>query len=335
MKLTALILFIFSSTICYGQGVRFQLYRTKACSTVEKLDSSYSLYKIGKMLDTSYLPKSGTVYLPGPGKYGVLGVGPIIDTVFDIRGTGLFIARLREPDAGLYITGATDTPPLYTRCDSLLDGYQEYQYPNGDLKMRGTFRKGRPKDSIVTFYPGRRMEERIIISPKVVLIEEFDEAGHKIKVAHNQNKSFMTYREYRWEEYFPDGKIKRKESSIKDVVRIEEFYPGGQLKLKQTKKDRLEYYEDGKLNVSYSWKNIEKGKDHWNTYKIYQIKYDHEGKILQSTIFEDWGYITSQPKLDIKESDWIVKVEKYRKGEVDFSVEGMDTKDYIKKYPVE
>jgi hypothetical protein len=311
------------------------LYRTKACSTVEKLDSTYALYKIGAKLDADYVPKSGIVHLPGPGRYGVFASGPIIDTVFDIRDTGLFIARFKEPDMGLYITGATDTPPLYSRCDSLLNGYQEYKYPNGDLKMQGTFRKGRPKDSIVTFYPGRRMGKRIIISPKIVLIEEFDEAGHKIKIEYNQNKSFMSYWEYRWEEYFPDGEIKRKESLIKGIVRIEEFYPGGQLKLKQTKKDRLEYYEDGKLNVSYSWKNIKKEKDHWNTYKIYQTKYDQEGKVLQSTIFEDWGYIISQPKLDIEESDWIVKVEKYNKGKMIFSVTDMDTKDYIKKYSTE
>src|SRR5579862_5407649 len=114
MKLTVLILFISCSNICFGQSVRFQLYRTKACSTIEKLDSSYWVYKVGALFDTSYSPKSGIAYLPGPGKYGVSGIGPIVDTVFDIRDTGLFIARLREPDAGLYITGAFDTPPLYT-----------------------------------------------------------------------------------------------------------------------------------------------------------------------------------------------------------------------------
>lgn len=314
MKLISFVVFTTISTICYGQEVRFQLYLTKACSIVEKLDSSYSLYRIDENLEKGYASKSGTVQLPSPGRYGIYVLsGHVLDTVFDIRDTGLFIARCKEPEEGLYITGTTDTPPLYSRCDSLLNGYQEYHYANGSLKMRGTFRDGYPKDSIITFYPGRKMQKRIVISPKVVLIEVFDEAGNIVRVEHNEHKSFMTYREYRWADFFPNGKIKRKESSINRVVRIEEYYPGGQLKLRQTKRSRLEYYENGQLKVSYSWKNTtEEKNDNWKTYTVYKTEYDDEGRLLQLTVFEDWGYISSQPKLDIERSDWIVKIEKYK-----------------------
>lgn len=83
-----------------------------------------------------------------------------MDTVFDIRDNGLFVVRYKDPNMGLNITGEADTPPLYSRCDSLLNGYQEYQYPNGTLKMRGTFINGYLKDSIVTFYQNGKMKKK-------------------------------------------------------------------------------------------------------------------------------------------------------------------------------
>ena len=67
--------------------------------------------------------------------------------------------RFKEAKIQLYVTGAFDTPPVYVKCDIEINGYQEDYYDNGVLKMRGNFKNGRAKDSLVTFYPNGNLEK--------------------------------------------------------------------------------------------------------------------------------------------------------------------------------
>ncbi len=172
-------LLVFGSNFCFGQGAKFQLFLTKACTTVEKLDTSYCLRPFSNS-DTVYFPQKGIVYLPAKGKYLInFNAGPIVDSsLIEIRDTGLFILRYKESKIQRYLSGATDTPPVYVMCDSLINGYAEDFYPNGNPKIRGNFDKGRPKDSIVTFYPTGKVEKSINILPKMVNIEEYDSSGN-------------------------------------------------------------------------------------------------------------------------------------------------------------
>ncbi len=336
IKHIAFILLVLSSIVCSGQGVRFQFYRTKACSTIEQLDTAYSLFKIPRVFDTSYTPKAGTVYLPVPGRYGIFSNGPLIDTVLDICDTGFFVFRFKEPDHGLYVTGAFDEPALYSRCDSLLNGYQEYHSPNGDLEMRGTFKGGYRMDSVVTFYPNGQTRKRVMRYPKVIIITEFDSLGHKISVDANQNKSFMTYRESHHEEFYPDGKIKRKESSVKQIKRMKEFYSNGRLKLIQTKNYRTEYYDNSLKKITWTWTYKRDHVSHSKDFTICKTEYDTAGQISRkTTYYQGWIFLVPQPNLALKRSDWIVSFEKYEGGNKVFLVEDMDTKEFIKKYPDE
>jgi antitoxin component YwqK of YwqJK toxin-antitoxin module len=325
-------------SLCSAQRVRFQFYRTRACTTVEKLDTDYALYKIPGSLDSDYSPKKGSVYLPKPGRYGISFVnGPLVllDTVFDIRDTGLFVFRYKEPDHGLYLTGAADTPPLYTRCDEELNGYQEYYYHNGILEMRGTFRRGNSKDSIVTFYSNGKTQKRIIAFPKTIVITEFDSTGNLSRIRRSQNKNWMTYLEYRQEDFYPNGTIKRKESSIKKIIRIETFYSNGQLKLKQTKRYRTECYTNGIKSITYRWKVRRDHIMHTKDFTIYRTSYDTTGAITRKTIYEARNYYRDQPDFFLSNSDRIVSDEKFEGGKPILLVEDIETEDYLKKYPEE
>ena len=323
---------IVSCNTCFAQG-KFQLYLTKACSTVERLDSSYYLMPLNNP-DMAYFPKKGIVHLPNKGRYLIsFNEGPILDSnMIEIKDTSLVVYRLKESKIQRYLSGALDTPPVYTECDSLLNGYAEDFYPNGNLKIRGNFIKGYPKDSVVTFYATGKLEKRVNILSKVVNIEEYDISGNLIKLSHNQNKSFMTYSEYEWIEYYLDGKVKTDLSSVKRIINIKEFYPTGQLKILQTKNKRIEYYENGNESLTYHWHgkkdDIEKNK---LDFTVKEIKFNRNGQMLQSAIFEDWGYFGYPPKLDISKSDWLVSFKKYKDGKEILVVKDMDTKEFIKK----
>jgi antitoxin component YwqK of YwqJK toxin-antitoxin module len=336
VKYLTFILLMISCGLCKGQGVKFKFYLTKVCGNIEELDTSYYLSPVNQ-LDTSFFPKAGITYLPKTGRYLIgFNRGPLLDSsIVDIRDTGLYILRYKEPEIQLFITGATDRPPIYVNCEHPINGYQEAVYPNGNLKMRGNFVNGYQKDSLVTFYPTGGVQKRIIVLRKIINIKEYDSLGNLIKVSHNQKKSFMTYWEYEWITYFPDGKIKSTESSIKRVIRIKEFYPSGQVKVTQTKKSRIEYYENGVKAITYNWKHKRKkfGGQHSKDFTVWTVKYDEKGQILQSAVYEEWNYSDPQPQLDISRADWIRSIQKYKDGNKIFAIQDIDIKEYLKAYP--
>lgn len=167
----------------------------------------------------------------------------------------------------------------------------------------------------------------------MITIEEYDSSGSLIKLSHNQNKSFMTYWEYRWIEFYPNGKVKSDQSSAKRIIKIDEFYPTGQLKVRQTKNSRIEFYENGTKSITYNWHSkkddIEKNA---KNFTINKREYDRSGQILQSAVFQDWNYFSYQPKLDISKSDWIINFKKYKDGKEISTVKDIDTKEFVKKY---
>ncbi|MDB5146899.1 MAG: hypothetical protein JWQ57_919 [Mucilaginibacter sp.] len=329
-----ILLLISCGNFCFGQGARFQFYLTKACGTVEKLDTSYYLMPLNRP-DTGYAPQKGTVYLPAKGKYVIwVTTGPLLDSPFiEIKDTSLFVFRYKEPKIQQYISGAFDSPPIYVRCDSAVNGYAEDFYPNGKIKMRGNFREGYQKDSLVTFYPNGKMERRNTSSSKSTNMEEYDTAGNLIKLRRGQRGSFMTYLEYRSTEFYPNGKVRLKESSIKRVVTIEEFYPNGNLKLKQTKRDRTEYYENGEIKVIYTWRAKKDGSDRRKKdFTICKSEYNNQGQILRSVNFDVWNDSLPQPELDIFKSDKIKSVKEYKDGKETSAIENIYPKEYLDKY---
>jgi len=335
MKYIWLFLLCVLINLCSGQTIRFKLYRTKACTTDQKLDSNYSLYKIPGNLDTSYRPKGGVVHLPGLGKYGIRTLGPLIETVFNIKDTGLFVFQFKEPDHGLILTGATDTPPLYSRCDSLLNGYQEYYYPNGTLEMRGVFKQGYPQDSIVLFYNNGNLKSRTIKSHKTVTVTDFDNLGNKLRFYTGENKSFMIYHEYQVINFYPNGKIKRQESLMKYIRRIRVYYPDGSVKSDLSKTKKVEYFPNGQIQFIYKWRDMtEHKKDNWKTFVIDRKEFDKNGALLRSSEYQEWGTIIHQPNIDVYHSDWINSDEKYENGKKIFSIKDMDPRIYRQKYPV-
>jgi antitoxin component YwqK of YwqJK toxin-antitoxin module len=337
MKLIVLMLCLLFSHICYSQTYRFQLYRTAACKTSSYLDSDYALYKIPGSIDTDYYPKAGTVYLPGPGRYGLeLGDAPTVDTVFDIRDTGLFVFKYKEPDVGFYYSTAVDDFGRYMSCGKEIQGYFECRYSDGKMKMKGNFVDGVARDSLLTYYSNGQLKTRWRRFKRYHEVEAFDSIGHKEEILTGENGSFMTYHWRKAKEFFPDGKIKLVASNVKHIGLIREYYPNGQIKIEQTTKHRFEFYENGRPKVTYTWKKHidrvvppEKGR---KDFTVKQTNYDPDGGILQIMIFEVNDVFGLPPKLEIDEYDWVDRLTKYNDGKVVFEIKDMDAKEYLKKY---
>jgi antitoxin component YwqK of YwqJK toxin-antitoxin module len=328
MKYLTVLVFVFSWAFCFGQGVRFQLYRTGPCTTVEQLDTAYSLFKAPYRFDTGVFPKKGIVYLPGIGKYRIYFMeGPFADTTIDIRDTGLFVFRYREPDFALY-SGGLDRPPVYKNCRNLINGYFEAFYPNGKIMIRGDFVSGYPKDSLVRYYANGGLKSRERIFKKEADFEEFDSLSRRTSIERDQNGK------YKSTEFFPDGSIKLKETTINNIHKITEYYPNGHLKINQTGRRRIEYLENGYKKIVFRWrKKLELFEPHRkgvHDYTIHNIEYDENGKIQQIAVYEVWLKSGLPPMLELEKADWLVSLKKFKNGKEVSSVSDINMKNYKK-----
>lgn len=336
MRYITFILWFSICEFCSAQNIRFQLYRTAACTVTEKLDTEYSIYKIPGSLNANYYPKSGTVYLPGPGKYKVeLYRGPIIDTIFNIKDTGLVVYHYKDPLIGYYWGGGVDMPPQYWKCGTLMEGYQEDFYANGSLKMRGNFANGFIKDSIVTFYLNGRTEAKQFLKSHMIYTTGFDSLGRVKRVSRYQDK-FGSYAEYEWTEFFPSGKVKEKKSDLKRVISIAQYYSNGQLKLEQTNDHRVEYYPSGIKKVNYTWKHTEDSLERKigeSSFTVYKKEYDRRGQIQLLIVYDSWFIHDPQPDFFTTKETPMESITKYKKGRPIFTVKGDDADAYIAKNP--
>ena len=198
--------------------------------------------------------------------------------------------------------------------------------------MRGNFKNGNPKDSLVTFYPNGNLKKQLAHMPRIVILKEFDSLGNLASLTNTENKGFMVYREYTEKTFFPNGAVASEESSVKHVVRRLEFYPSGQIKLKQTKSYRIEYYANGLKSEEYKWKFKSDRVGEMGDFTVYRTTYDQNKQVLQSAVYEDWGYYTPQPHISISKSDWIVSFIKYKVGKEILVIKDIDTKEFLIKY---
>lgn len=325
------ILFLTTLNSVYGQGIKFQIKRINPCDRIGKIDSSD--YYLSDNLDSTYYGESGVVKLPKPGIYNVhFSTYRDIDfPKINIQDTGLFVYTFHEPKIILRSYGMHPRF-VYESCGKLINGYDEDYYSNGNIRIRGNFQEGKPKDSVVTFFSNGIPQKRLTFLPKEIFIEEFDTSANLIKVSHNSNKSYYLT-DFNTTEYYTNGKIKRHESNIKRLAIIKEFYPNGQLKIVQTKKYRNEYYENGNKEITITWKRKKvkeiKGEYRFD-FKTHKTKYNLDGEKVEEIVYEDWRLLQPQPRLEVSSSDWINKWTKYENNKKIIVANEVAPKDYFK-----
>ncbi len=316
---------------CRGQQVRFQIKRVNQCDEVGKIDSSY--YFLTDDKDSIYNNESGTVLLPRTGKYNIhYWSDPETDfPTIIIKEEGPFIYTHPEPKIVIRSYGM-HAHYIYETCGKAIEGFQEDYYANGNARIRGTFVNGNPKDSLVTFYFNGVTKRRLTYLPKEIFIEEFDSKSNLVKVSHNSNKSYYLT-DYKTTEYYPTGQVRLKESNLNRLVTIEEFYPDGKIRIIQTKKSRIEYYENGNKKIDYTWKrkkHKQAPRKHRFDYTVTKKMFDETGMLLEVQNYDYWGLYQPQPKLEFSNSDWINRWVKWDNGKEIIIANDKDTEKYFK-----
>jgi len=346
MKYLFLILIVFNVLFLRGQSVKFQLQRIDPCEKVFKIDT-FDYYLRDDLSDSIYFPDyekaTGTITLPKVGKYtlNTYDIDPKTSTKIEIQDTGTFIYKIIEPKIILRTYNYLHPPSLYEICGKLAEGYQEDFYPNGNIRIRGNFSKGNPKDSIISFYSNGAVKTRIRFPPKELIIENYDSLNHliKIKSGNNYNPYFTPGKDvhYKITEYFTTGKIKRSESKTGYIITFKEYYSNGLLKAEQAKNFLKEYYENGKKKIVCTW---ERKKDSdINSYSniISKIMFNKSGKVLEKQIYVQWELLESiyeyQPDIEILKSDWIIEWTKSEKGKIIKIAKDISTEKYLKLQP--
>jgi antitoxin component YwqK of YwqJK toxin-antitoxin module len=334
MRKLLVLLLLLTFHFSRGQVVRFQIKRVTQCDKDGKIDSSY--YYLTDYKDSIYKNESGTVLLPKTGKYIIHNWSePDTDfPIININEEGLFIYTLYEPKIVMRSYGMHPRY-VYEICGMAIDGFQEDFYSNGNLRIRGNFIKGKPKDSLVKFYSNGVTKRRLTYLPKEIFIEEYDSLSNLEKISHNSNKSYYLT-DYKTTEYYPNGKIRLKESHIDRLVKIEEYYANGQVKIVQTKKGRTENHENGNKKIVYTWKRKKQkvipGEYNFD-YSITKKIFDETGLLLQVQVYDYWGLYQPQPILELSKSDWISKWVKWDNGKEIIVAIDVDTKKYFKNNP--
>ena len=329
-----LIVLLLAFHFCQGQQVRFQIKRISPCDSIGKIDSSW--YYLSDYLDSTYHSESGTVILPKIGAYNVhfWTYRDLLFPQITIHDTGLMVYSFYEPKIVLRSYGMHPRF-VYENCGKLINGYDEDYYSNGNLRIRGNFQEGKPKDSLVTFYSNGVTQKRLTYLPKEVFIEEYDSLSNLTKVSHNSNKSYYLT-DYRTTEYYPGGQIRLKESNIDRLVKIEEYYPNGQVKIVQTKKERTEYHVNGQKKIVYTWKRKKQkvipGEYNFD-FTITKKIFDETGLLLEVQVYDYWGLYQPQPRLEFSKSDWINKWVKWDNGKEIIVASDVDTEEYFKSNP--
>jgi hypothetical protein len=221
---------------------------------------------------------------------------------------------------------------VYEDCGKAINGYNEDFYTNGNIRIRGNFRDGRPKDSVVTFFTNGITEKRMTFLPKEIFIQIFDSSGNLTEASHNSNRSYYLT-EYDNTKYFSNGKIRRHEIRNKTWISDKEFYSGGQLKTILTKNYCKKYFENGDIEIIYNWKRkkVKEFREKRFQFRVIKTTYDLDGNKTEEVSYDYWQREFLQPTLEIAGAEWIHDWVKYSKKEITIIAHEISTDEYFHK----
>lgn len=306
MKLKSLILLLFLCCNIGNGQVQFQLQRITPCNSQPYIEKETYFLRDATDTEKSYSNfESDVITLPYPGKYIVQRVTEpdLQDYIVELK-EGLTIETCHDPKIMFRLPWIVDPYFVYLVCGIPCQGYQEDFYPDGKIKIRGTFKDGFVADSLVEYHPNGKMQRVTREQKDGIHTSRYDNLGRKTNYFWSATRGYMVYGGWREIVYFSNEKINLDISDIGHIVKIEGYYPNGNLKIKQTKKRRIEYYESGNVKTVYSWKaSKEFGgiRDNENIYYYtFQIKvknYDEKGRLVNKENKEEEGNSYPQPSI--------------------------------------
>lgn len=196
-----------------------------------------------------YEAENGIISVPVPGKYSLFcseEMEPLFEIEINNPGVYEYKRYVSKISALQYISGIG---LIYKDCGEICEGYVEDFYENGNLRIRGNFSNGSPKDSLVEFYHNGKVHNKTIIKKKKKTIFTYDSIGNLVirswsSELHGDSKFTM---------YYPNGRIRYDRSDSNNIVKKDTYYPDGARKVKQRKKYKVQYYKNGNIKSIIKW----------------------------------------------------------------------------------
>ncbi|RWW99551.1 hypothetical protein EPI11_11400 [Flavobacterium cerinum] len=301
-----LLLLLFCCNVGNGQ-VQFQLQRITPCDSLPYIEKEtyFLIDATGVEVESFSNMDSDVITLPRPGKYIVQRVTePGLEYYTIELKEGLTIETCYDPKIMFRQPWIVDSDFVYFVCGKPAYGYQEDFYPDGKIKIRGTFKDGFVTDSLVEYYSNGKLQRKVRYKKDGVHTDRYDSLGKKTSYFWSARRGYMVYGGWREIIYFSNEKINLDISEIGHIVKIEGYYPNGNLKIKQTKKKRIEYYESGNIKTIYSWKankefdnTIDNESIYYYTFQIQVKNYDEKGRLINEEYKEEDGNSYPQPSI--------------------------------------
>lgn len=278
-----LIFFTLISHFALGQTqpIWFQMQRVNYCTKETAIDSS--LFYLVDKYGVGYKNENGIVWLKGKGEYKIYyPTNPNLEFPrIQITGTeNMYIHKDTKIRFAPQHWGLS-----FQNCEGLLNGVHEDVYDNGNLRIKGNFVNGLPKDSLLFFYENGHIQKSIYYLRKLVYIHEYDSLGNLVKISRNSNK-LPVITDYETTSFYSNGSIKLIEKRKNNYLQLTEYYPGKRLKTRLSRNKRIDYFPDGKPEIIYTWKEKLQGSAYASR-KKYEIK---------KTIFNSDGLKTEEIK---------------------------------------
>lgn len=305
-----LLLLLFCCNIGNGQ-VQFQLQRITPCDSLPYIEKeTYFLTDAtGVEVESFSNMDSDIITLPRPGKYIIQRVTEpdLKDYMVELK-EGLTIETCYDPKIMFRLPWIVDPNFVYYVCGKPAYGYQEDFYPDGKIRIRGTFNDGFIVGSLDEYHPNGKLQRSVRYKKDGVHTDRYDSLGKKISYYWSTGRSYMVYNSQRKIVYFSDESINFEISDINRVTKIKDYYQNGHLKIKQTKNKRIEYYESGSIKTAYYWKTNKKldrvidnnEKEYTYTFQITIKNYDESGKLIDEEYDDEKGYLP-QPLIAYKD----------------------------------
>jgi antitoxin component YwqK of YwqJK toxin-antitoxin module len=310
MKKLLFILLLLMSAEAFTQTIWFQMQRVSYCTKETAIDSS--LFFLVDKYGAKYKAENGIVWLKGEGEYKIY---------YPTNPNQEFpLIQIRDRE-NTYIHKETKirfAPQhwglSFQSCEGLLNGVHEDVYDNGNLRIRGNFANGLPKDSLLFFYENGHIQKSIYYLRKLVYVQDYDSSGSLIKVSSNNNR-LPVLTDYETTTFYSTGGVKSIEKRKENYVQLTEYYPDKKPRTRLTRKKRIDYYPNGHAEVIHTWKEKLQGKEFASTikYEITKTSFNTDGEKTEEIKYHSFQGNKIQPSLLSKPSDFVVYWKKFNR----------------------
>lgn len=201
----------------------------------------------------------------------------------------VFLKRL---ELAIYISNPPHSE--YLDCGKLANGKVLDFYSNGNVRTKGTFKKGQPIDTLFEYHRNSNLSELFIPRRKWKRITYFENG--KLKSVYDTKKRFE-------KEYFENGQLKKEEYwNKKYVSKSIEYNESGKVTKTANKKEQKKFNDKGVVIEKIRRKEIlvferifTREKYHRkNKFYEYQVEtFNDVGELKRKIIFNSYGFLMS------------------------------------------